>query len=187
MSAAAPPPSADLPAREQCLQNPDLIAEILGHLFDSSRLDHVDRKAERCSLLCSALMCRAMSPSAVKLLWRRLDNLVPLLRLLPSFTRANEIYGLLGNLNTPDSQLFDHHAAYVQEIVYKRVPDTIQIDPSVYLRLSLRNPPVLPNLRRLVCSGAVPPSAAEIVVLMQSPLRVLGLQVTGHNVNDGEH
>ncbi|KAJ7649498.1 hypothetical protein DFH06DRAFT_1208373 [Mycena polygramma] len=118
-----------------------------------------------------------MSLSAVKLLWRRLDNLVPLLRLLPSFTEANEIYGLFGTLNTPDSHPFDQHAAYVQEIVYDRVPDTIQIDPSAYLRLSLHNPPVLPNLRRLRCSGIVPPSAAEILLLIQSPLRVLDLQI----------
>ncbi|KAJ7912973.1 hypothetical protein B0H13DRAFT_2005651 [Mycena leptocephala] len=151
----------EVSAREQCLQNSDLLGEILGHI--PSEPDRDDLKAERQSLLWIALT---------------LDNLVPLLRLLRSFTIRNGIYVRplwAYGLNSHEWKSFERHTPYVKEIVYKDISDTRHIDPSVYLRLCLRNSPVLPSLRRFVCTATMQPSASEILVYMQSPLQAIEL------------
>ncbi|KAJ6569268.1 hypothetical protein B0H19DRAFT_692554 [Mycena capillaripes] len=162
-----------LPPSEQLLRNPDLVGKIMGHV--SSGRDHRSLKAQRQALLWIALSCKAMSSSAMRFLWRRLDNLLPLLYLLPSFTTKNGKSSLYGASNPYEWQSFDRHAAYVKEIVYEDIPDTIQIDPSVYLRLFLRNSSILPSLERFVCKTSARPSESEILLYMQSPVRALEL------------
>ncbi|KAJ6569204.1 hypothetical protein B0H19DRAFT_1373460 [Mycena capillaripes] len=173
--------SADLPARQQCLLNVDLLEEILGHI--PSRSNGKNLKAERQTLMWIASACRAMSPSAIKFLWRRLDNLLPLLRLLPAFIARDGVYAFWGPLNTHASASFDRHAAHVKEIIYEDIPTGYIIDPSVYLQLFLRSSTVLPNLERFVCTTAQP-SAAEIMLYMKSPLRTLQLGSIGTHMSD---
>ncbi|KAJ7660757.1 hypothetical protein DFH06DRAFT_1472068 [Mycena polygramma] len=171
----SPSLSVDLPAREQCLRNSDLIREILGHISESSRSDRDNLKAERRSFLSVASTCKAMSPSAIRFLWRSLDNLMPLLHLLPAFGARNGISALFGPIEPPQWESFDRHAVYVQEIVHQDVAKGVEIDPSVYLQLVLHKAPPLPNVRRFVCSASVHPSASEILVYMQSPLQAIEL------------
>jgi hypothetical protein len=83
--------------------------------------------------------------------------------------------GLFGSADSYEWKAFDRYAAYVQEIVYKDIPDAIRIDPSVYLHLSLRNSPLLPGLRRFVCPTSVRPSPSEILLYLQSPLNAMEL------------
>ncbi|KAJ6474427.1 hypothetical protein C8R47DRAFT_1221146 [Mycena vitilis] len=167
--------SVDLPAREQCLRNSDLIGEILEHVSQSSGSDRDNLKAERRSLLSIASTCKAMAPSAIRLLWRRLDNLMPLLQLLPAFRARNGTSGLFGPVELSQWESFDRHAVHVQEIVHEDVAKGIEIDPSVYLQLVLHKAPPLPNVRRFVCSALAHPSASEILVYMQSPLQEIEL------------
>ncbi|KAJ7912971.1 hypothetical protein B0H13DRAFT_2005647 [Mycena leptocephala] len=167
------PGGVHIPAREQCLRNKNLLARILDHI--SSETDCHNLKAQRRAFLCIALTCKVLCKSAIKFLWRRLDNLLPLLRLLSSFTTRNGRYGLFGSADSYEWKAFDRYAAYVQEIVYKDIPDAIRIDPSVYLHLSLRNSPLLPGLRRFVCPTSVRPSPSEILLYLQSPLNAMEL------------
>ncbi|KAJ7483254.1 hypothetical protein FB451DRAFT_1438915 [Mycena latifolia] len=139
-------PSVAVDAREQCLRNSDLLEEILDHL--SSASDRQELETQRQTLLWIASTCKDFSPSAIKFLWRRLDNLLPLLRLLPSFTERDGIYCLFGAMTPIEWMSFDRHAKHVKEIVYDDIPDAIHIEPSVYLRLGLRYSPILPNLGR---------------------------------------
>ncbi|KAF7341026.1 hypothetical protein MSAN_02088300 [Mycena sanguinolenta] len=171
-------PKLAMDAREQCLRNSDLLEEILGHL--SSASDRQELDTQRRTLLWIASTSKDFSLSAIKFLWRRLDNLLPLLRLLPSFTKRDSIYCLFGAMTPIEWMSFDRHAKHVREIVYDDIPDTIHIEPSVYLRLSLRCSPILPNLRRFACSGTTSgPSASETFLYMQSPLRALELSSVG--------
>ncbi|KAJ7660753.1 hypothetical protein DFH06DRAFT_379510 [Mycena polygramma] len=168
-----PWPIMDVPAPEQCLRNPILLRRILGHISPDPDSQHL--REQRQSLLWIALTCRATAPTAILLLWRRLDNLLPLLRLLPSFTTKNGKSNFHGASNPNEWQSFDRHAAYVMEIVYEDIPKSLNIDPSVYLRLILRNSSILPSLVRFVCPPTSRPSESEILLYMQSPLRVLEL------------
>ncbi|KAJ7763917.1 hypothetical protein B0H14DRAFT_2633703 [Mycena olivaceomarginata] len=166
-------PGVDLPPRDQCFQSAALFGKILEHIDYGS--DRQSLRAQRQSLLWIALTSKALSPTATRYLWRRLDNLMPLLHLLPTFTKKNNKYGLIGGSHPYEWRSFDHHAAYVKEVVYEDIPDNIHIDPAVYLRLFLRNASILPNLERFTCKTTVRPSESEILVFLQSPLRLLEL------------
>ncbi|KAJ7740972.1 hypothetical protein B0H14DRAFT_3897928 [Mycena olivaceomarginata] len=166
-------PGVDLPPRDQCFQSAALFGKILEHIDCGP--DRQSLRAQRQSLLWIALTSKALSPTATRYLWRRLDNLMPLLHLLPTFTKKNNKYGLIGGSHPYEWRSFDHHAAYVKEVVYEDIPDNIHIDPAVYLRLFLRNASILPNLERFTCKTTVRPSESEILVFLQSPLRLLEL------------
>ncbi|KAJ7473106.1 hypothetical protein B0H11DRAFT_1342466 [Mycena galericulata] len=173
-----PSPAHDIAAREQCLRNSDIIEEILDHITSAS--DSIDLATTRRTLFSVASTCRTFSPSAVKFLWRRLDNMRPLLRLLPSFRERNGIFGLFGSMESQEWGAFDRHAAFVQEIVFEDKRDPIQVDGSVYVRLALRRSPILPNLARFKCTGTQPKAA---ILYMQSPLHTLEL-ACGNPVSD---
>ncbi|KAJ7861041.1 hypothetical protein B0H13DRAFT_1116174 [Mycena leptocephala] len=155
--------------REQCLQNSDLLDQIL-LLFLPSLGSQQTRSVQwhkwgirdtRNTLHSTALTSRAFYHSAIPLLWRRLDNLVPLLRLLPSFkmyypeqpggfqthypgqrARVNGFYYLPGIIEDTDWLVFDRHANYVREIIH--IKSTVS--PTVYTRLAMRKSILLPNL-----------------------------------------
>ncbi|KAF7367655.1 hypothetical protein MSAN_00829200 [Mycena sanguinolenta] len=161
-----------LPETKSCAAPPSL-----SKIFEQidSGPDRRSLRAQRQSLLWIALTCKSVSLTAIKYLWRRLDNALPLLLLLPTFTEKNGKYGLFGASHPHEWTSFDHHATYVKEVVYEDIASSIHIDPAVYLRLILRNPSVLPNLRRFSCRTTVRPSESELLVYLQSPIRVLEL------------
>ncbi|KAJ7152492.1 hypothetical protein C8R46DRAFT_962184 [Mycena filopes] len=163
----------ELPLQEQCLRNADLLEEILDHLPSGG--DREDLQAHRRSLLWIALTCKDFSPSAVKFLWRRLDNLLPLLRLLPAFAMRDGIYRLTRAMQPHQWECFDRHAALVQEIIHEDVLNTIHIDPSVYMVLIVHTSIVLPKLRGLALGPAARPSASEVLIYVQSPLQTVAL------------
>ncbi|KAJ7098948.1 hypothetical protein C8R44DRAFT_810954 [Mycena epipterygia] len=165
-----PSSTPDVAPREQCLQNSDLIGEILSHIAS----DPDDLQTQQQSLSWIASTCKDFHPTALRLLWRKLDNLLPLLYLLPSFTEVDGIYGLFGAIRPHEWKAFDRHAAFVKEIVYQNFPESIHIDPSVYVRLALRRSTILPNLGRLQ-SGYADPPASELLLYMQSPLQMIEL------------
>ncbi|KAJ6566651.1 hypothetical protein B0H19DRAFT_712702 [Mycena capillaripes] len=169
----AEPQLLAISAREQCLRNSELLEEILPHISLGENLK--DLKAARQSLLSIASASKALSPSALKFLWRRLDNLLPLLRLLPSFASKGNKYGLLFATESSEWLSFDRYAPYVREVIYN-AERPIVIDPSVYIQLTIRRSPILPNLSVFECSGDF--DAAEVVLFLESPLhtvRLLGM------------
>ncbi|KAJ7938726.1 hypothetical protein B0H13DRAFT_2301361 [Mycena leptocephala] len=177
-----PPPAT---ACEQCLRNSDLLDKIMDHVASPQDPSHL--AAKRKCLWSAALTCKAFLPSATRSLWRRLDNLLPLLQLLPSFTARGGIYGLIGPIQPHEWTAFDDHAARVREIVYEDIKHPIHIDPSVYVRLAMRRSQLLPNLSRLECVSSHV-FASEILMFMASPLRtvkLMGLKSTpgiGHEI-----
>ncbi|KAJ7132677.1 hypothetical protein C8R46DRAFT_1201821 [Mycena filopes] len=178
-SKAAPPQGQSLMGRtvqDECLHNLDLLDQIFCHLLAPlSRTSAINgglagvssmRKAPHAA----ALTSRCFSHCAVPLLWRRLDNLLPLLRLLPSFYLNGRVYDLPGRIADTDWAGFDRHACFVQEV---SSPDSPMVDPSVYIRLAMHKTPLLPNLRVFHCSEYGP----EIVLYAPSALVTVALNL----------
>ncbi|KAJ7075372.1 hypothetical protein B0H15DRAFT_1010764 [Mycena belliarum] len=155
--------------QDQCLRNSDLFEQILHQMWvptDGAAHRASQLKAFRRSLLAAALTCRDFSLSAVKLIWRSLDNLLPLLRLLPSFTFVEDdgVYNLGGIIADSDWTVFDRFAAYVRDIVY--VKSRREVNPLAYVRLAMRSSRVLlPNLSQFECSCGDPPGAEIILCI----------------------
>ncbi|KAJ7087151.1 hypothetical protein C8R44DRAFT_991420 [Mycena epipterygia] len=142
----------------ECLFNIDLLEEILQHLvlvsLSTSRSDGgdaLDLAIARESLLSVALTSTMFSQSAIHYLWRRLPNLIPLLKLLPTFelkpaAGAGDGH-MIYELDPPAPQdwvLFDKRATSVKEIVC--ITYAIPLSASTYLHLSRHRTPLLPNL-----------------------------------------
>ena len=147
--------------------NPDILNEICEYLHDeeddSSGLAHTGKQ----NLLWAGLTCKAFLEPALDRLWRSLDSLFPLLRILPSFTQSDGTYVsfffgffilshyrkvLRGNVTPEDWVRFDWYARRIRNFCYTRDPDNLDIAMHVYFRIAqLRSTPLLPSLRNLHC------------------------------------
>ncbi|KAJ7480695.1 hypothetical protein FB451DRAFT_1446679 [Mycena latifolia] len=131
-------------------------------------------KAARKDLLAVALTCKTLSLSAIKLLWRRLDNFAPLLSLSPSFKHRQ--IELCGVIQRDEWDLLDRHAAHVREIVYD--PGYSAVSPLVQMCLATRKSPLFTNLLRFRCfSRDVGPQ----ILLFLSP-SLLSVEITSQRM-----
>ncbi|KAJ7026421.1 hypothetical protein C8F04DRAFT_1125398 [Mycena alexandri] len=163
-------------ALDQCLRNQDLLAEILS----SGARNSTDLASTRRTLYSAALTSKLFSECAVKLLWRRLSNILPLLRLLPTFRLEGEVYILPGLVTEEEWAVVHRYAAYVRDIGFTphsrgdSLGDRASLDPSVYVLLAMRGRPLFPNLRRLVLptKGYI----AEMMLCLSSSIKSLTLE-----------
>ncbi|KAJ6598556.1 hypothetical protein B0H10DRAFT_2196717 [Mycena sp. CBHHK59/15] len=153
MDSARPPPAC-----AECLFNPDLLAEILAHLTSDA-----DTPFARRALLNTALSTQAFYEPAMRILWRHIDGLIPLLRLLPTFTFAHTD---LGPVEPEHWAHFDRRAACVREIHYHPAPPLAR---AVRTRLARHRSPLLPNLVRVRCTAHTP-VPAELALLVSLTL-----------------
>ncbi|KAJ7159530.1 hypothetical protein C8R46DRAFT_1286770 [Mycena filopes] len=154
--------TVELSVQEQCLRNADLLQEILEYLSPT---------------------CKDFAPSAVKVLWRRLDNILPLLRLLPAFAMGDGMYHLIRAMQPHEWECFERHAALVKEII--SAPDTCpSIASAAYVGLALHNSRILPNMERFTWErttlGVSPPDLRELLLYMQSPLQRIDINDPFH-------
>ncbi|KAF8153355.1 hypothetical protein B0H34DRAFT_800567 [Crassisporium funariophilum] len=132
--------------------NPDILDEICEYIYDDDDLDSDEATAGRQSLLWAALTCRAFLEPALDCLWRSLDSLFPLLKILPAFAQSDGTYVLRGNISPEDWARFDWYARRIRKFSYNRDPDSLDIAMHVYFRIAqLRSSPLLPSLRHLHC------------------------------------
>ncbi|KAK7058114.1 hypothetical protein R3P38DRAFT_2599710 [Favolaschia claudopus] len=151
--------AAPTPLQDQCLSNSDLVDQILRFLCsnagDSENLSKAELAKARKALRAVALTSRIFSYSAVKILWRRLDNFFPLLCLLPEFRPDDrQTYHMTGFIEDADWERFDRHAAYVREVVYTPPPPNTKINPTTFIRLAQHKPCLLPNLTLFECADS---------------------------------
>ncbi|KAJ6540326.1 hypothetical protein B0H19DRAFT_959324, partial [Mycena capillaripes] len=101
-------------------------------------------------LLSAALTCKSFCPTALDILWRNMDNLVPLLKLLPSFQEFNGIFVIFGSITWADWVRFDCYARRVRQVTFREPSLPLKIHPSLYSTISfLHSQPVLPNLQSI--------------------------------------
>jgi len=72
--------------------NPDILDEICEYLFYYQDQDFEETATGRHNLLHVALTCKAFLEPALDRIWRRLDSLFPLLKILPSFIQSDGTY-----------------------------------------------------------------------------------------------
>ncbi|KAI1785850.1 hypothetical protein LXA43DRAFT_100386 [Ganoderma leucocontextum] len=132
----------------------DAFHEILSHLrpseyfvFDDDE-EIVARSALRGTLLSLAVSCHAFSDSSMNMLWYSLDNIHPLLKLLPNYHRCDSTYYLMGDMSPEAWSRLQAYAARVRGITYSRKAG---IDPSVWRTIfeQCQGTPLLPNLQKL--------------------------------------
>ncbi|KDR79343.1 hypothetical protein GALMADRAFT_137192 [Galerina marginata CBS 339.88] len=133
------------------IQNEDIFVQILEHIPSTDDhlafppLNSLD-KSRFATLLNIALTCSAFTEPALDKLWRRIDNIICLLKLLPSFRRFHHgVYYLNGPILDCHWSLLDKYAKRIWSVIYMLEAD---IDHSVYVQLARRNQPLLPSLRQ---------------------------------------
>ncbi|KAJ7776355.1 hypothetical protein B0H16DRAFT_1506472 [Mycena metata] len=150
--AQADPPVASYTFCHDCLFNLDLLDEIMQHLGqvqDPPDPDVIPSRSLRRSLLSFGLTCRALSEPALKVLWHRLDNLIPLLKLLPRFmVIPGQHWSVKGMLAPRDWILFDKYAVWVKEVV---LDTNVLLDDHTIMLLANHRCPILPNLILFKC------------------------------------
>ncbi|KAF7371660.1 hypothetical protein MVEN_00021800 [Mycena venus] len=161
-------------ARHQCLRNQDLLQEILSRFGGAGNSTHLT--STRRALYSAALTSKLFSECAVKLLWRRLSHILPLLRLLPTFRLEGEVYILPGLATEEEWSVVHRYAAYVRDIEFSGdgVGNRASLDPSVYVLLAMRGRPLFPNLRRLTLSNK--DYIAEMLLCLSSSIKSLTLE-----------
>jgi hypothetical protein len=90
------------------LTDPALLRAIFEHLIDAKDERDVVVHA-RSQLLRLATCCKAFSEPALDLLWRKMDDLLPLLKILPSFERVGDAYVRV----LPPREVFDKRSISV--------------------------------------------------------------------------
>ncbi|KAI0710294.1 hypothetical protein C8T65DRAFT_777735 [Cerioporus squamosus] len=151
----------------------DILDEVFSHLTpewdegdtDDPNWDPSDRKLLRSTLAASALVCRVFSEKALDALWRVLDSIVPLLRLLPG-TGSRTNIRIYRDISDAAWSRYQGYARRVRELNSVEATNsseaTISIHPSTWqiLLQRLGGAPLLPMLRRL-----------ETVVMLPDPLQ----------------
>ncbi|KAF8960841.1 hypothetical protein BDZ97DRAFT_1920738 [Flammula alnicola] len=159
------------------LLHQEIFVEILGHLWteddlkfpvESLRKAEHYRKALHATLLNVALTCRAFNKAALDQLWRNIDKMSHLLRLLSAFKlvcKDNQYkYTLDGPIPDSEWTLLDKYARRVRTLVYCSEPD---VEQSAFFRVVQRtNKPFFPLLRNLCTIGY----GSEVKLLVSSSL-----------------
>ncbi|KAF7373870.1 hypothetical protein MSAN_00599200 [Mycena sanguinolenta] len=138
-------------ADHACLFNLDLFEKVLSYIFVGGTLhvDFYDRTQSKQSLFRIALSCRAWSEPALKVLWRRLDNPLPLIKLLRKVKEANGQWCIDGHLSARDWERFDKYSVHVRELLCS--PAMPDLDNDLLAVLADHRRPILPNLVMTYC------------------------------------
>ncbi|KAF9484254.1 hypothetical protein BDN70DRAFT_825915 [Pholiota conissans] len=145
-------PSSSRSSRLPSHSNPDILDDICEYLSYDCDADTEDIHLSRRTLLRLALTCKAFLEPALDRLWRSLDSLFPLLKILPAFGKSDGTYVLRGTISEADWARFDWYARRIRKFSYMRDPDSLDIAMHVYFRLAqLCSSPILPSLRHLQC------------------------------------
>ncbi|PPQ70428.1 hypothetical protein CVT24_013178 [Panaeolus cyanescens] len=167
---------------EKVLQNEYLLNEIL-QAFE----DRDDQVPDITTMHSAALVCRAFRKPAEDKLWRTLESLLPILKLLPTFhfSRESGSWFLHGPIRSVDIERLLQVTARVQRIFLSR---EYKVEASTYLALSraLGERPLLPNLRDLDISVRSPPATSTIgLQLLISPNQTsISLAMNSNNIDN---
>ncbi|KAM5545009.1 hypothetical protein V8D89_001120 [Ganoderma adspersum] len=167
----------------------DVFQEILDHLEPLDANYDVDGDNDgkiylsalrtcRSARLSLALSCRAFLDPSLNRLWRNLDDIQPLLMLLPNYQRRDSTYHLTGEISSAAWARLGTYATRVRTI---SVWQDASIDPSVWQTILKKSQGtvLLPNLRTLNTKlrHATPDNLSPIHRLASPSLRHLFISV----------
>ncbi|KAI1783203.1 hypothetical protein LXA43DRAFT_357137 [Ganoderma leucocontextum] len=139
----------------------DTFHDILNHLEPTDDDDDNDdydgkiffaaRRAFRRTLLSLALSCHALLDPSVDKLWNNLDDIHPLLKLLPNYQRRDSIHHLTGEITPEAWSRLQTYASRVRSI---SLFQDASLDPSVWPTIleQCQGTVLFPNLRKLSMS-----------------------------------
>ncbi|KAF8994410.1 hypothetical protein BDQ17DRAFT_1366989 [Cyathus striatus] len=146
-----------------------ILSQVFDHLRDEKR-----------TLAVAARAHRLFTELALDKLWKSLDSLFPLFKILPAFQESDGTYVLRGTVHPHDWDRFDWYARRVRVFCYTRDLAAIDIAMHVYFRVAqLRNSPLLPELQYLLC-----PSLSQSDILI--PAICLFLSPSLQSIQFGE-
>jgi len=88
-------------AKSDLLSNSDVLAYLFAFLEPDGIVDRERLVEARKDLLSASLVCSSFRDPALDCLWRFLDSLVPLLRLLPGIKQNGKTYVSLRSVSRP--------------------------------------------------------------------------------------
>ncbi|RDX40676.1 hypothetical protein OH76DRAFT_310770 [Lentinus brumalis] len=162
----------------------DLLTEIfiwLGHAYTGYHNYYADECVQRDVLrgtLCqAALVCQAFTPHALDNLWCIMDDLLPLLSLLPPLSCADgddDAYVFSRPVEPEEWQRFDMYAHRVR-VLYYFGHDEASLHPSVWTHLQEHygGTPMLPRLNRLDVMAFSPHNVSPFSLFLSPALRSL--------------
>ncbi|KAI1788335.1 hypothetical protein LXA43DRAFT_646381 [Ganoderma leucocontextum] len=173
----------------------DILAMIFDHLapgridlHDPDRDMELLRQRCRNTLAASALAGSIISHHALNVLWRELDNVHPLLKVLPNYKRVDSRFALCGAILPEHWTRFQLYADRVRVILGgpRQLEDAIE--PSVWLFLAARckGSPLMPRLRELFAYNIPIPEISTLVLLISPTLRVVDLSLELEDEDDSE-
>ncbi|KAI1784515.1 hypothetical protein LXA43DRAFT_146924 [Ganoderma leucocontextum] len=165
----------------------DTFHEILNHLEPTDTDDNDDydgkifvaaRRAFRRTLLSLALSCHALLDPSLDKLWNNLDDIHPLLKLLPNYQRRNSIHHLTGEI-TPEA--WSRLQTYARRVRGITLGQEASIDALVWPTIlnQCQGTLLFPNLQTLSMRmwNATHASFTPIHALASPSLRYLSLSV----------
>ncbi|KAF8961877.1 hypothetical protein BDZ97DRAFT_2059926 [Flammula alnicola] len=160
------------------LLNQDIFLQILGHLSPQHDLEFPgpksmndsEGKSHRSTLLNLSLTCHAFTEVALDLLWRKIDKMSHLLRLLSAFKVVDKNnqrrYALDGPILDCEWALLDKYARRVRHLIYH--PESDSVYRSAFLRVVQKtHKPFFPRLRELSIRRGY---YSEVLLLVSSSL-----------------
>ncbi|KAI0359194.1 hypothetical protein OH77DRAFT_1010339 [Trametes cingulata] len=159
----------------------DILVDVFENLAPGSKLPRASqllvaaRKKRQKTLARGACVCRAFSGPALQVLWRVIDDVKHLFRILPSFANASSNTILTGRVTKQDWARFQQYALRIEELV---VDDSVNFNSPIWTIVAHWNGarrPLLPRLRRLELP--VDEKAAHTTILVPPALDHLGLRM----------
>ncbi|KAF8972783.1 hypothetical protein BDZ97DRAFT_1782683 [Flammula alnicola] len=143
-------------ARTTVLVNEDILDIVFSFFDPASFFDttsHVEPSTRK-ALYSAALTCKSFFNPATTLLWRVMESVIPVLKILPTFVKINDIYTITPGIASEDLERFAFYARKVRHLHLKNFEDTIR--NHAILRLVNLNPPtgsIFPALKVLYISS----------------------------------
>ncbi|KAF8902394.1 hypothetical protein CPB84DRAFT_862119 [Gymnopilus junonius] len=136
-------------ARSQVLANEDLLDLIFSY-FDPAFFEDILTmdSTTKSALLSVCLTCKSFYTPALDLLWRVMNSIIPIFKLIPAFTKVNDTYTLSGVINQYHIARLEMHTRKIRCLHLKTPHDAI---PShILFRFThLRKFSLFPALTRL--------------------------------------
>ncbi|RPD56566.1 hypothetical protein L226DRAFT_567628 [Lentinus tigrinus ALCF2SS1-7] len=162
------------------LNSPDVLEEIFGWLGLHDHIAGDGRDALREALYAAALVCRTFSQHALDRLWHTLDEVHPLLSVLPSFRyNKDEDACMFSREATPEEwQRFELYACRVHALKYDDGYE-IPVHSSAWTYLQshcqAHGAPLLPRMKSLVLRDLSTSDLGPVLVLPGPTLRHLSI------------
>ncbi|KAF9525962.1 hypothetical protein CPB83DRAFT_858698 [Crepidotus variabilis] len=144
--------SSNQSAKELVLANSDLLSICFSYFDPDAFFKDIWEigTTTRRRLLATALTCKAFFDPAMGLLWRMMESIIPVLKILPTFAKMNDTYTINGPVTPSQLHRLRQYAKNIRYLYLCGSQDSIA--GHALLRLSHINPPIFPAVVTVLVS-----------------------------------